>query len=84
MMTNDAQNDVFIVTEKGFESLIIIRARQKCEARINQFYPIWMQMNILRNGSDEDRKRMGDFIDQCRNWSNGNAPVVADLEEIQP
>lgn len=31
-MTNDTQNDIFIVTEKGFESLITIRARQKCEA----------------------------------------------------
>ncbi|OQS37703.1 hypothetical protein B0T45_13875 [Chromobacterium haemolyticum] len=59
-------------------------ARMQCEAYIEQHYPLWRQMNVLRAGTAEEQARMGRFIDTCRAWSNVEQPDPTELEKLKP
>ena len=76
--------DALIMTNRGLESLIVIRAREQCEAHIDRYYPTYKQLNIMRTGSAEEVAKMGAFIDACRDWSNGDNPDPAALAAITP
>ncbi|WP_337881761.1 hypothetical protein [Chromobacterium haemolyticum] len=72
-----------IATEKGIEPILHARARRRCETYITQFYPVWLQLNIMRAGTAEEQRKMGAFIDACRAWSNSEQPDPAELEKIR-
>ncbi|MCP1289796.1 hypothetical protein NK214_06285 [Chromobacterium sp. S0633] len=78
------EQHTLVATEKGLEPLRLVIARNQCEQRIQQAYPTWQQLNILRAGTKEEQARMGQFIDACRAWSNGELPDLAELEKIKP
>lgn len=59
-------------------------ARRLSAAHIDQHYPLYRQLNILRSGKKADSDKMGAFIDAVRAWSNGPAPDPTALETIQP
>lgn len=59
-------------------------ARLRCRDHIERHYPPYKQINILRSGTDAEKASMGDFIDRCRAWSNGESQDPAALEAIQP
>ncbi len=59
-------------------------ARSLCAAHIERYYPIYRQFNLLRSGSEDEKRKMGAFIDACRDWSNGEKPDPAALKAIQP
>lgn len=73
-----------IATEKGLEPLAQVRARNTCEQYIQQYYPIWQQLNLMRAGTAAQQKTMGKFIDACRAWSNGESLDLHALEAIKP
>ncbi|MBM2883171.1 hypothetical protein JFK97_02095 [Chromobacterium phragmitis] len=73
-----------LATERGLEPLFQVRARRLCDDRINRYYPVWQQLNILRSGTTEEQATMDQFINACRAWSNGDQPDPAELEKIQP
>tara|TARA_Y100000385_G_C12627314_1_gene439675 strand:+ start:155 stop:520 length:366 start_codon:yes stop_codon:yes gene_type:complete len=55
--------------------------------QIYKFYPSWKQSNILREGTAEQKNKMGIFIDAVRNWSNQDPspnPFDESLELITP
>lgn len=58
--------------------------REMARIKIERHYPTYKQLNILRAGTDEEKTQMGTFIDAVRAWSNGESPVPAELEAIQP
>lgn len=37
---------------------------------IRSKYPEWKQINIIRSGDQNEIRRMGEFIDSVRDWSN--------------
>ena len=76
--------NVLIMTPRGLENPALIWARDRCAAHIEQYYPAYKQLNILRVGSDAEKSRMGHFIDACRAWSNGANPDPAALDQITP
>lgn len=87
MMQNQTPRDdqyTLIATEKGLEPLIKVRARNTCEQYIQRYYPIWQQLNLMRGGSAAQQKAMGQFIDACRAWSNGESLDLQALEAIKP
>ena len=59
-------------------------ARRRCAAHIERHYPTYKQLNLLRNGTNDEKDKMGAFINACRDWSNGENPDPAALEAIQP
>ncbi|PTU72486.1 hypothetical protein DBB33_10775 [Chromobacterium haemolyticum] len=73
-----------IVTDKGLERPAVVWARDACAAYIHRYYPVHVQLNILRTGSEDERKKMSVFIDACRAWSNQVSGTRAELEKIRP
>ena len=73
-----------VMTAKGLESPIAIWARERCGAYINQIYPAYKQLNVLRTGTQVEKDQMSAFIDACRVWSNGDNPDPVALAAIQP
>jgi len=73
-----------VMTAKGLESPLTIWAREQCAAYINQYYPAYKQLNLLRAGTPAEQDQMTAFIDACRAWSNGVNPDPAALAAIQP
>lgn len=65
-----------IVTDEGQEKRMVARAK------ITGQYPIWKQMNIVRNGTATEQKKMGAFIDAVRVWSNDTTSTLKQLEKI--
>ncbi|MGR2660307.1 hypothetical protein ACUXVY_01745 [Chromobacterium haemolyticum] len=82
---SDVQDDIgLIVTEKGLERPAVVWARDTCAAYIHRYYPVHVQLNVLRTGSEDERKKMSAFIDACRAWSNQSSATSAELEKIKP
>ncbi|KMN36402.1 hypothetical protein VI26_06745 [Chromobacterium sp. LK1] len=73
-----------IVTDKGLERPAVVWARDACAAYIHRYYPVHVQLNVLRTGSEDERKKMSVFIDACRVWSNQKSATSAELEKIKP
>ncbi|MFB9160359.1 hypothetical protein [Chromobacterium violaceum] len=59
-------------------------AKTICEEYIVQTYPLWRQVNIMREGSPAERDAMSAFINACRKWSNDPKPDPFALTRIQP
>ncbi|WP_199154422.1 hypothetical protein [Chromobacterium sp. ASV23] len=59
-------------------------AKAVCEDYIVQVYPLWRQMNILREGTQVEKDAMSNFINACRQWSNGSSPDPFQLWRIHP
>ncbi|BBH15226.1 hypothetical protein JD974_01095 [Chromobacterium haemolyticum] len=59
-------------------------ARVQCAAHIEKYYPIFKQLNLLRDGDDEEKKQMSAFINACQAWSNQASGTRAELEKIKP
>ena len=51
---------------------------------INEVYPTWKQLNILREGNKNEIDKMGQFIDAVRAWSNKPKVKIEDLKKIKP
>lgn len=82
---SDVQDDIgLIVTDKGLERPVVVWARDTCAAYIHRHYPVHVQLNVLRTGSEDERKKMSVFIDACRTWSNQTSATSAELEKIKP
>lgn len=77
-------DDAQLMTSAGLSTPAAEAARRQCEDHIVKFYPLHTQINLLRTGEPEAVSTMGTFIDACRAWSNGEAPSLVDLLEIQP
>ncbi|MDE1715647.1 hypothetical protein PWG14_24595, partial [Chromobacterium amazonense] len=60
--TLQSDGNTILATEKGLEPMWQVRARRQCEDRINRFYPVWQQLNILRSGTTEEQATMDQFI----------------------
>jgi len=58
--------------------------REMARIKIERHYPTYKQLNILRAGTEAEIGQMGTFIDAVRAWSNGENPVPAELEAVQP
>ena len=58
--------------------------RAAVHAHIIAVYPLWKQLNILREGNASDVATMGRFIDACRAWSNNDNVSRDKLNEILP
>lgn len=58
--------------------------RQEAYNHIAQYYPLWRQLNVLREGNPVEIERMGTFIDAVRAWSDGTNPDPAALRAIVP
>ena len=58
--------------------------QQQARSRILQFYPLWKQLNILREGDGVTIATMGKFIDACRAWSNDPQADPDQLNQIVP
>lgn len=58
--------------------------QRKASERIQQFYPLSTQLNLLRSGNRSANKTMGVFIDQCRQWSNDASMAVDVIDRITP
>ncbi|WNO10552.1 hypothetical protein [Teredinibacter sp. KSP-S5-2] len=54
------------------------------QQKIIDVYPLWKQMNILRNGTEVEQTTMGRFIDAVRTWSNNPKSTVKQLDKIVP
>ncbi|MCD4502054.1 hypothetical protein [Chromobacterium vaccinii] len=59
-------------------------AKTICEEYIVQSYPLWRQLNVMREGSSSERDAMSAFINACRKWSNGSQPDPFMLARILP
>lgn len=44
--------------------------REIASREIRSKYPEWKQINIIRSGDKNEIRRMGEFIDSVRDWSN--------------
>ena len=83
--TNDSdQSDesTLIMTTRGLESPARVRVRDLCSAYIERTYPVYMQLNILRSGTKDEKAKMDAFIDACRAWSNDTNPDPVNLQKI--
>lgn len=69
-----------ITGELSDEQIRRIMAKDK----ILMFYPLWKQLNILRECNIFAISKMGSFIDACRNWSNDLDQPESVLDEIEP
>ena len=58
--------------------------QQQAGIRINQFYPLYQQINILRGNNKAAKKKMVQFIDQCRLWSNDSMSEPTLIHQIVP
>ncbi len=58
--------------------------RLKAGQHINQSYPLWKQVNLLRSGDKSAMKKMALFIDKCRKWSNDLSIDKALINRIEP
>ena len=56
--------------------------RNYAEQVITYFYPLWNQLNILRDNDPEKVERMGRFIDQVRQWSNEKRSSAKKIERL--
>ena len=57
------------------------------QKQIYKYYPDWKQSNTLRDGTAEQKNKMGLFIDAVRDWSNQSTtpdPLDGSLELIIP
>lgn len=52
--------------------------------KITETYPIWKQLNILRDGDSKKIEKMAHFIDSVREWSDSADASMSDLDAIQP
>ena len=80
--SDQSDESTLIMTTRGLESPAQIRARDLCSAYIERTYPVYMQLNILRSGTKDEKAKMDAFIDACRAWSNGTNPDPANLQKI--
>lgn len=62
------------------EELIDLAAREQ----IFESYPLWKQLNIIREGNTEELTKMGSYIDSVRDWSNTPGASLDDLALIEP
>lgn len=74
----------YITTSKGLEKYESLAARQACRQYIQKFYPETTQANILMNGEQGEIDKMRVFINQCRDWSNQEDPILDALYLIEP
>lgn len=51
---------------------------------INEAYPTWKQLNIIREGNKEEIDKMSRFIDAVRDWSNKPKAKIENLKKIKP
>jgi len=52
---------------------------------IIKYYPEWRQLNVMRNGTQEENSKMSAFIDLCRAWSNDPSNIDPfGLDNIKP
>lgn len=58
--------------------------KRKASERIEQFYPLSQQLNLLRAGNRSTIKTMSAFIDQCRQWSNDPSTDPEQIDRIVP
>lgn len=62
-----------------------VSIRQKLAAdNIAKYYPIWKQLNVIRENNSEEVIKMGNFIDACRMWSNDLLRPMEEIESIKP
>ena len=61
-----------------------LQVRNAAQDHILQYYPLWRQLNILRNGVASEIATMGAFIDAVRAWSNAATPDLAALRTLLP
>ncbi|MEO2217422.1 hypothetical protein ABGV49_10180 [Chromobacterium vaccinii] len=59
-------------------------AKTICEEYIVQAYPLWRQLNLMREGTSSERDGMSVFINACRKWSNDPNPDPFKLARIRP
>jgi len=45
---------------------------------IYKFYPIWKQVNIHSDGSEEEKTKMKKFIDSVKHWANNDPNLFND------
>ena len=82
------QNPPVLVHTKTDEELYIewekSEINQFAQDHIYNYYPVWKQSNILREGSEIEILKMSTFIDAVRAWSNQENPDPWDgsLENI--
>ncbi|UTH76109.1 hypothetical protein [Chromobacterium sp. IIBBL 290-4] len=76
--------DSITLAKQENQTMQVNLARVSCESRIELYYPLWQQLNVMRAGSDVEKSKMGIFIDACRAWSNGVNPDPAALLNIKP
>lgn len=65
----DYQNEMWIIDVNGKNKITEIN-KLEAEKKITEKYPIYKQLNILRNGTIEEKTEMGNFIDDIRKKSN--------------
>ena len=58
--------------------------RLAARKHITDVYPVWRQLNILREGDQKEIEKMGRFIDATRTWSNNLKAKIDDLQKIKP
>lgn len=51
---------------------------------ITKVYPVWKQLNIIRDGNEKKIEKMSSFIDAIRKWSNNPKAKIDDLQNIKP
>ena len=58
--------------------------RAAARKHISDTYPLWKQLNILREGDQKRIEKMGRFIDATRIWSNDPKAKITELKKIKP
>ena len=61
-----------------------VAKQRAANAHIEAVYPLWQQLNILREGDPKNIARMGKFIDATRRWSNRTQSTLRQLDKIVP
>lgn len=57
------------------------QVRDEASRRISSHYPMWRQLNILRNGTSDEVRTMGEYIDAVRDASNALDPAPQDYTD---
>jgi hypothetical protein len=58
--------------------------RLSASKHIARAYPVWKQLNVLREGDPKKIEKMSRFIDATRRWSNDPKAKIKGLDKIKP
>lgn len=79
----DAWDGEHVVPRRDALDVANVR-RAAAQAHIVAVYPLWKQLNIVREGNASAVAAMGRYIDACRAWSNDDDAGSAALNDILP